>query len=312
MKHILIGRKITRKTRIRLHRGLRFLIQLFFLLTFPSAFTAAFAGLRYILLQLGSQAPIEMTPFLMILLGLCGYTILFGRFFCGYACAFGSFGDWIHDLWTWLFQKIFHKRAPSLPQRLTVPMNNIKYLVLLVILFLCYRGSYGDTRGSSPWDAFSRLATLLPGIHLHEPMASAFTLGSFRQDLLTGYRVGCILLVLILIGMCLQERFFCRFLCPMGAVFALLPVVPMMNLRRKTETCSAKCNLCRMDCPTGVILPDHTQPEIQGDCIQCQKCSVTCPKNNINTGIHKISGNNRILTLIKAVLLILLLYRLNL
>ena len=60
--------------------------------------------------------------------------------------------------------------------------------------------------------------------------------GNFR---LSSYIPGIVLLVLILVGMFFEERFFCRFLCPMGAVFSLLPILPFFTLHRKRETASA-------------------------------------------------------------------------
>lgn len=54
--------------------------------------------------------------------------------------------------------------------------------------------------------------------------------GNFK---LGGYIVGLVLLVLILVGMAFQERFFCRVLCPMGAVFSMLPVLPLFTLLQR-------------------------------------------------------------------------------
>ena len=75
------------------HERIRAFIQLLYFLFLPSAFTAAFAGVKYIFTQIGAGNPVEITAFVTVLLVLCGYTIVFGRFFCGFACAFGSLGD---------------------------------------------------------------------------------------------------------------------------------------------------------------------------------------------------------------------------
>lgn len=300
------------KRRNQIHNCLRFIIQLCFLLTFPSAFTAAFAGVKYTLTQIGSQSMVELTSFVLILLGLCAYTILFGRFFCGYACAFGSFGDWVHSLFTLAWKKLFQKKkAPEIPIKLGQVLNYVKYLILFAILYLCFKGNYNDYQGTSPWDVFSRLESLLPGLDLHGEKGIALTIGSWKADLLSGYMIGGILLLVILLGMCLQERFFCRFLCPMGAVFSLLPVLPWFNLRRNRETCSAKCNICQNRCPAGISLPEHSTPEVLGECFQCQKCSLACPKGNVQVGLPKIKGSNILLTLLKALLLVALMYYLN-
>ena len=57
-------------------------IQLLFFVLFPSAFTAAFSGVKYIAGQMGTGAQIEITSFVMTLIMLCAFTVVFGRFFC--------------------------------------------------------------------------------------------------------------------------------------------------------------------------------------------------------------------------------------
>lgn len=105
----------------------------------------------------------------------------------------------------------------------------IKYLVLILLAVLCFTGVYASTKGSSPWEVFSMLHT-----------------GNLK---LSAMRVGGNLPILILIGMVPQERFFCRFLCPLGAVFSLLPVFPFFVLKRDRENCAKGCKGCNEDSP---------------------------------------------------------------
>ena len=83
---------LTAKDRKKLHTWLRALIQLLYFLFIPSIYTAAFAGVKYIFTQIGAGEKIAMTSFVTVLLVICLYTMVFGRFFCGFACAFGAFG----------------------------------------------------------------------------------------------------------------------------------------------------------------------------------------------------------------------------
>lgn len=48
---------------------------------------------------------VAMTSFVTVLVVICIYTILFGRFFCGFACAFGTLGDGVHALYVWICKK---------------------------------------------------------------------------------------------------------------------------------------------------------------------------------------------------------------
>ena len=104
-----MNKKLDRKKQKQVHRYVRAIIQLIFFLLVPSAFTAAFSGVKYLFTQIGKGDAIGMTSFVTALCVLCLYTILFGRFFCGFACAFGSFGDALHGIYLWICKKIRKK-----------------------------------------------------------------------------------------------------------------------------------------------------------------------------------------------------------
>ncbi|MDD3217561.1 MAG: 4Fe-4S binding protein [Lachnospiraceae bacterium] len=270
------------KNKKKLHICLRGIIQLIYFLLIPSAYTAAFAGVKYLFTQIGAVEKIQWNSFLAILIVLCVYTIIFGRFFCGFACTFGSFGDALH----WIYQKTckkLKKKPIKISEKITGLLIYLKYIVLVAILILCYLGLYGNLQGSSPWDVFSM-------IH-----AGNLKLGA--------YTVGVVVLILLILGMCIQERFFCRFFCPMGAVFSILPVLPFFSLHRDREECLRGCKGCEKKCPVDVKLPNSGTMEVRGECIQCQKCIDTCPKSNVHCGVSKVRGNEFLFTIIRAMLL---------
>ena len=190
-------------------------------------------------------------------------TILFGRHFCGYACAFGSLGDAMYELTVFIRQKVFHKKGRhGYLEKAVRILQKVKYILLAFLLLSILTGWYASLQGMSPWDVFSMLtARKLPN---------------------ASYKIGIILLVLILIGMCTQERFFCQFLCPMGAVFAMMPILPSALFNRNREKCPSKCGLCRKRCPAHLEIDGDTP--LSGECICCHACQVTCPRKNIQIG----------------------------
>ena len=147
----------------------------------------------------------ETVSFVKTLAVLCLLTMIFGRFFCGYVCAFGALGDGVQFV-SKKVQKKAKKKLPAIPSGVKKWLNRLPFGILTAIILLCALGVYGSLGGYSPWDVFSMATSL-----------------KFRLE---GYGLGCVLLVLILVGMAWEPRFFCRFLCPMGAVFRLLPISP--------------------------------------------------------------------------------------
>ena len=279
-------KKLTKKQLMSRRAWLRRGVQLVFFLASPGAFIAAFSGAKYIFTTIGQGKAIEAVPFFKILVGLCLFTVLFGRFFCGFACAFGALGDWLHDLYVFICRKR-KKKTYLLPAEAARVLPWAKYGLLAILLLACLAGVYGNLTGSSPWDVFSMIRA-----------------GRLR---LAGYGIGAVLLVLILIGMTLTERFFCRFFCPMGAIFALLPVLPFFSLHRNRKACLPRCSACTKTCPSGIELPSDGSVRIEGDCFQCQKCIGICPKSNVHTGVGQLRGDEIPFTLLRAALLLAML-----
>lgn len=173
----------------KIHIWIRAITQLLYFIFIPSVYTAAFAGVKYIFTQIGAGEKVALTSFVTVLIVVCVYTAVFGRFFCGFACAFGSLGDGVNALYRLICKKM-KKKPVQIPDRIADRLVYLKYVILVIIVFMCYGGVYSKAQGTSPWDVFSM-------IHA----------GNFK---LNGYLIGLIILVFLIVGMCLEERFFCR------------------------------------------------------------------------------------------------------
>ena len=164
-------------------------------------------------MHIGAGEVLSADSFTLSLLGLCGFTLLFDRFFCGYACAFGSPGDAVWALSGFIQKKLFHRTKQfRLPEQAVLWGQKVKYLLLAGLVALYVTRQEKLLVGISPWEVFSRLTALrLPP---------------------EGFGVGIVLFVLILLGMAVQPRFFCQFLCPW-------------------EQCSPCCRCCPLHGCTG-------------------------------------------------------------
>lgn len=272
---------VQRKIRNRNRALTRAAVQALFFVSMPGAFVAGFNGIEYIFQRMGSGSALEMNGFVRTLIGLTIFTVLFSRFFCGFVCAFGSLGDLVYWL-SGLFQKKILKRRKqvSIPKKAVHVLQKLKYLNLAFIILMTAAGRMEDVEGVSPWDVFSSITALkMPA---------------------EGYTIGIICMILILIGMGIHSRFFCQFLCPLGAFFAVLPVLPFAQLHRDPENCLKGCDACRNTCPADI------KPEVDGfrngECIACEKCSGICPKNNLAYPAWSLFKNEIYYVLFRAVL----------
>jgi polyferredoxin len=161
----------------------------------------------------------------------------------------------------------------------------VKYVVLAAVCVSCFSGVYAKAVGWNPCDVFSQITS--------------------RKFALGAYPLGIVLFVLLLAGMAYRERFFCQYLCPMGAVFAILPTLPFLSVHRDKDVCPSACSACTRVCPASLdVQPD--MPE-GGECISCGKCMDICPKKNMSSLPGRFRGNEWWVTVLKAAVLFLLL-----
>ena len=168
-------------------------------------------------------------------------------------------------------QKKLNKRFPVIPGKVCIYLQKLKYIILAGIILLCFNGMYGFFSLNSPWAVFSKLRAF--------EFKNAFTV------------TGIILFILIITGMCIQERFFCQFLCPMGAVFALLPVITLQYPKKREDICLKGCKLCVKNCPVSI---NPGSRERIGECIGCNKCISVCSCAGACVASGLEDGKNRI------------------
>jgi polyferredoxin len=172
--------------------------------------------------------------------------ILLGRgVFCGWLCPFGAFQELLSQLARFA-------RVPQLTPSFTLNEGlwAVKYLVVI-----------GLAAVSVLWS----MELGLLGAEV-EPFKTAITLKFERP---WPYAVYAILLLVVGLFM---ERFFCRFLCPLGGVLAFLGRFRLFQWLKRRPECGAPCHICEVSCPVQAIEPSGTIN--MNECFQCLDCQV--------------------------------------
>ena len=198
-----------------------------------------------------------VTGFLIIL------GVLLGRFICGFLCPFGWFQELLHRI---PFRKLSTKKLK--------PLRYLKYAVLLVAVIILPAAVTNDTGLGDPF--FCKYICPQGVLEGAIPLATANS--SIRAALGSLFTLKvCILAVVILLSI-IFYRPFCKWLCPLGAFYALFNRISLLNIetdRDKCITCGRCADVCGMDIDI-TRTPGHTE------CIRCGVCINNCPADAIS------------------------------
>ena len=190
------------------------------------------------------------------------------RGFCGYLCPLGT----VIDLFDWTIAKVGGKRVKKLHVGDNGWWVHLKYYVLLATLVAAFCGVLvSGFVAAIPVITRGLLFTLSPlqtgtlrGWHLVPPMNA-------------GHWVSiCLFFAVLGLGF-FKPRFWCKYVCPSGAVFSLGNLFRVSE--RKVEDTCIHCNKCVEICPFDAIKPDFTTRT--SDCTLCQTCGGVCPTHAI-------------------------------
>jgi polyferredoxin len=201
------------------------------------------------------------------------------RGFCGYVCPLGT----LIDIFDWAGGSLkrslglagTQKARPKL--RLSPPhyhwWANLRYFVLALTLISAAFG------------------LLLSGFVAAIPVVTrgmVFMLGPLQLGLVrdwylvppmnAGHLVSVALFLMILALGLLRRRFWCRYICPTGAIFSLANLLRLTE--RKVEATCVECGKCSDACSFGAIGPDYATRAL--NCTFCQSCGGVCPARSIN------------------------------
>lgn len=242
---------------------IRHIIQLAAFIAMPGLFILTLNSIRsvYRALISGTFSIASQSASILILLAVIPVTVLFGRFFCGYLCAFGS----MQELTGFVARKLKIKQISISPKADKI-LKAFKYIVLAALIILWTFDV--STEKISPWNVFGIYSSV-------KGWTSFSALLSF----------GGFLLLLIIVLSLFCERFFCRYFCPLGGVFSLLSGARLFKVKKEEHSCVG-CGLCSKKCPMNIEVNEETNKHKKvkaPECIDCFRCVDVCPKLSLAT-----------------------------
>ena len=188
-----------------------------------------------------------------IFFGIILMSLVVGKSFCSWLCPVGFLSELIGDFG----QKIFKKKI-KLPKFLDYPLRTLKYLMLG---FLFY-------------SVFFLMSTLAVKSFLDSPynLVSDIKMYYFFADI-SGFSL-IVITFLFLLSIPVRN-FWCRYLCPYGALLGILNFLSPTKIKRNPVSCT-DCGLCNKACPS-FIKVDKVKTVLSDECTSCFNCIDACP-----------------------------------
>ncbi len=240
-------------------------------------------------------------------IGLLLITLLFGRVFCGFICPFGT----INHLISWFRPALKGERMIRANRK--APSQRIKYFLLITLLL----GAIMGINLTGLMDPISLLfrslgLAVLPGIgtgikSLFDAMANSdiklLNLFSYSAEIFVspvfgyGYQayrmawfIGLFFLVILFLNR-IRPRFWCRTLCPLGALLGIFSRFSLLRLVKDTKKCT-DCKLCTKKCQ-GAASPMPGQEWENAECLVCLNCFDSCPEDALSFKFRWSPGVNK-------------------
>jgi len=183
------------------------------------------------------------------------FTLIFGRFFCGWACHFGA----IQELCWYILKKL-----NITPKTIDSKLVTILPLIILLNFYVI----------PNIYHAYNNQWSL--SIAINQPEIWEF---------LPGFIIGSLTFLIdgFLIVYFLGKKGFCRFICPWGA-FLKIPTSLALFKVRKTGNCTL-CHVCTSECPIGIDVSyeiNKFDKVVSSNCTSCMNCTSGCPSNALS------------------------------
>lgn len=194
------------------------------------------------------------------------FGVFLGRVVCGFLCPFGLVQDLIYKI-------PFFVKKKNLPGHKF--LKYLRYVVLIVFVILLTSLVKDVTGTGSPWycEWICPSGTLLAGVPL------IIMNPEFQAAIGFQFWWKFSILIVILLGSLVYYRPFCKYLCPLGAIYGVFNPVSTYRLTIDHNKC-VKCGMCQKAC--GMDIRTFENPN-STECIRCLKCASACPVGAIDS-----------------------------
>ena len=249
------------------------------------------------LAQLSSSlAARELAPYLLWAVPLFAATALVGRFFCGWLCPMGTALD---------LMRLRHNNSPRFKQERA--LRGLKYLLLAALAVAALSGStilmpldpitlLTRSFALYIYPAFNVVVTgFITTLYDHGilPDQMVWIDTNLRGNLLPVeqpfFQLSWLFLALFVVAVGLNlvaHRFWCRYLCPLGALLSLLSRTSLLS-RRVSVDCAA-CGKCQASCRMDAVEPKSFAADV-GECVLCGECRALCPDAAVSYGAKTVA-----------------------
>jgi polyferredoxin len=202
---------------------------------------------------------------LAILCAIVAVSLVVKKAFCSWLCPIGTLSEGL-----WRVGRMLFKRNFSLPRWLDYPLRSIKYLLMAFFVW-SIMGMDVEQLMAFIYSPYNKMADVKMYLFFAELSAAAFWT----------------ILALMLFSL-FVKNFWCRFLCPYGALLGIVSLLGQLKITRNKATC-VDCELCTKACPSNIKV--HTAARVLSDeCMSCMECVAVCPvKDTLNAQLFKHS-----------------------
>lgn len=196
--------------------------------------------------------PRTHTAGMFLLIAFLAVSLLFRKAFCGWLCPIGTISEWL-----WKLGRSTFRRNWSLPRWADIPLRSLKYILLGLFLY-----------------AVGGMSAMAIRLFLDGPYGKVADVKMLYFFLYMSTAAAVVTGVLVLLSVFVQN-FWCRYLCPYGALMGLVAPLSPVRIRRDAELC-IDCAKCATACPSQ--LPVDRLIQIRSpECLGCYECVTSCP-----------------------------------